>query len=501
MKKLLIFIVFIILILIGGTYFLLFTSPGNSMVKPYIEKKLTSSLGMEVKLPVFKLRFSSIDIDSTLKGKKFATIRGNFGIFNKNVDINYEVTVDDIKIFSKIANYPLSGKLATNGKITGTFDNLNVKGDVELADGKAEYLFKTVGKQPKLLNVKADGLKLDKILKMINKPVFSYGDVYLTANITNLNIDNLNGDVVVNVKNGKTDKLVLKKEFDMDNANITYKADAKININKSIANIVTDLNSSVGTINLFDTKFNIKSLLADGKFKVYVGDLSKLYFVTKTPLKGKATITGDFKKDKDLTVNAHSDIFKGKVDINLVNNDLKGKAEKLRLVEVLEMLNYPKIFNSEMNADLNYNLLSGKGKLQAKLLDGRILPNKLSFILKNLAKFDITKEVYKVTTVDSNVNKNEILTDLHLESRLTKIDSKQTYFNTLTKKIDSNLSIMIAKKPLKVKVKGDINKPDISVDVKDYFKGELKNQAEKNLKKYLPKDKAKEASKILNMFK
>ncbi len=171
------------------------------------------------------------------------------------------------------------------------------------------------------------------------------------------------------------------------------------------------------------------------------------------------------------------------------------------MVKVLEMLIYPKIFDSEMNADIKYNLLSKKGSVDAKLHNGRILPNKLSFILKNMAKFDITKEIYKITTIKSNINDKEIYTDLFMESRLTKITSRKAYLNMQENKINADLNIFIMKKPVTVKIKGDVKKPKINVDFKDFLKSEVKSKAEKEIKKFIPKDKAKDAEKIFNLIK
>jgi hypothetical protein len=117
-----------------------------------------------------------------------------------------------------------------------------------------------------------------------------------------------------------------------------------------------------------------------------------------------------------------------------------------------------------------------------------------------MAKFDITKEIYKESTIDSTINKDVIISDISMKSKLTKITTKRAYFNMLTKKVDSILNIYINKKPLKVHIKGDVNKPKINVDVKSYFQNEAKKQAEEQLKKVVPENTINDAKKIMKMF-
>ncbi|WP_024790285.1 hypothetical protein [Lebetimonas sp. JH292] len=320
---------------------------------------------------------------------------------------------------------------------------------------------------------------------MVYQPIYSYGNINSNGKI-NFNKE-INGKINANIK-GKTDKYVLYKEFNFTNAAVSYNLNSNVNIKNSIAYINTKLNSNVANANLPDGKYNINKNIFTGTYSINIPNLDKLYFATKKHLKGKITVNGNIKKDKDLLITGNSKTLGGNINYKLLNNDFTLNAKNLYVVKLMDMLMYPQVFDSTANINLKYNVLSKKGVLDANLIDGHFLPNKLSFLINSLAHFDLTKELYKKTTIHSIINDKKIVSDLDMKSRLTHISSKKAFVDLDKEYIDAKLLLEIMKRPIYVKLKGKLTSPSIKIDASKFLKAEIKRKAKEEIKKQIEKN-------------
>lgn len=428
MKKFLVSILIIILVLVLGGYALLFTTPGNNIIRPVIESKLKAKLGDDVSVAVFRLRPRSIKLVIDKANKQFVSIDGTFCFWRKDIDISYDVDIPDLAAFSNMTPQKLHGYFRTSGKVTGKFNDMKVVGKAYLARGEIEYQLVVKDKKPSALKAMAKSLDISDLLDMVGKPRYASGKLLANVDLTNADMDNMNGKVSVYTVDGRTNPDVLKREFNIENSDISFTLTSDTNIRNSIANVKVDLVSPIGNFKLFDTKVDIPKAVANGKYELVLPDLDKLYFVTKNHMRGSLKVTGDFKKDKDLVVNAHSDTLDGKVDIRMVNQDVTGTIRQIRVVKALEMMNYPQFFDSKADAYFRYNLATQKGTLQAKLIKGHFLPTRFSALINTLAHFDITREVYELSTLNSTINGDDIYSDLFMKSKLTEITAKKSLF-------------------------------------------------------------------------
>ena len=482
MKKLFLGIVGFLVVVVLGAYLLLFTSFGNNILKPVVESKIEKALGFDVNVSTFRLRPSSVKL-VVLKGKdKFVYVDGTFSIFAKSFDVDYEVNIPQLSWFSKLARKQLSGYFRTQGKVKGRLDEFAVTGKAFTAGGFADYSLKVVGRHPGSLVLNVKDLDLVQLLSMAGKPAYVKGKLFVKADFDSVDLNNMKGTVSVYTKDGATVPQILEKEFGFKDARVSFKLDSKAVVENSVAHVVAKLSSSVADFDLFDTEVQIKKATALGKYVLNIPDLDKLYFATGNHMRGSLKITGDFKKDKHLVVNAHSDTMDGKVDVRMVDDVVSGTLKGLRVVKVLETMMYPKFFDSKADADFKFNLTTKKGSLNAKLIDGHFLPTRFSLLIRTLAHFDITREVYKVSTLNSTISGDDIYSDLYMKSKLTEITGKKVYFNKKSKQVDANLVLSIKGRPLYVHVYGPVQKPKVEVDVKEFFKKKLEGEIKDRLK-------------------
>jgi len=449
------------------------------------------------------LPYTVLNLDSKtfLKGKKvdfFANLISNLANANikgyykdKFLDADYKVNIENLSFLTPIINYKLRGKFKTDGKILGNIDNLFLKGKAYLADG--ELLYK-LNINKKHLTYDLKSIKIQKLLYMVYQPIYSYGFINSKGDIS-FN-KTINGDISLEAI-GKTNQKVLYKEFNLTNALINYKLLSNVKIKNSVFYLDNKLNTNIVDLTMPNGKYNLNTSVFESAYKLNIPDLDKLYFITNKHLKGKITLTGNIKKDKNLLVTGISHILGGKVNFKLLNNDFNLNANNLSVIKLMDMLMYPKVFDSIGNITLKYNLLNKKGKLKAILVNGHFLPNKLSFLINTLAHFDLTREIYKKTEINSIINNKKIVSNLDMQSRLTHITSNNAFVDLEKEYINAILDIEILHKPIFVKIKGNLYSPKISVDLKKYVNKKLKNKVKKEIKREIEK---KLPAKLLKMF-
>ena len=441
---------------------------------------------------------SNLIVDSNIAHAKIEN--AVVDIKKQSFDINYLVDVKKLSNLAPLIGIKLNGPFETDGSVKGDKKRLKVVGKAKVVGSNTNYDLTLKNFKPKNAKIDIKDAKLAKILYMLSQPIYADASIDVHADMSSLDMNDLEGIVKTRVKNGYTFPKVLHKEFNLTDAKIGFSANADTNIKKSIAKTKLNVDSTVAKVNVQNAIFNIKKNSLTSDYTVYVPNLDKLYFATKKHLKGDIKVTGDVKKDRDLVLTAHSDTLGGKVDAKLINNDFTGKIKGIEIVELTDMLIYPRIFDSSANADIDYNLLSKKGNIHANLLNGRILPNKVSFLLNQMARFDITKEIYKETKIDSKIDNRTIVSNLDMNSRLTHISSQNALLDLDKNYVDAKLQIDIKKTPVFVKIKGNINKPKIGIDAKSLIKTKAKEKIKKEIEKKIPSKLKDKVNNILKMF-
>ena len=321
MKKTAAVIIFAVLLLVITIFGILFTQPGNNIMKPMIESRINANLNQKIKLETFSLRPSTFKIKLNLGNGSYISSKGTYGLFSKTIDAKYDIKIAKLENISPLIKMKLQGPFSTNGYIKGSKHLLNISGISDVASSKTDY-------------------------------------------------------------------------------HLTMRKFKLTSINMSIKN---------------------------------------------------------------------------------------AKLEK-----ILYMLKYPRIFSSIMNSNISYNLKTKKGVMNTHLINGHILPNKMTFLLHNMARFDITKEIYNKTDIISHINNNIITSDLDMRSRLTHITSKNAVVDMKGEKVDAKLKIDIKKEPVYVKIKGNIKHPKIKLDIKELFMKKI----QKKVNKLVPKN----LQDIINKF-
>lgn len=398
-------------------------------------------------------------------------------------DIKYNVDVDELAVLQPITGANIRGALKLNGTVKGTKEKMIIlgKSDIASSDTSFEAVLKEF--KPSTAKVNVKDLKLAKLLYMVRQPHYTDGLLSLNADISDATMGNLKGVVKSNIREGLLDSSYLTKayKFKKTMPRTEFKLDTISNLSGNIVDTKVDLASTLANFNIKNAKVNLKDNSVVTDYRATVPMLDKLYFVTERHLRGGISVNGELKKAKDMDLTALSKIAGGEVSAKLHNDDFHADLKSLQTLNILNILIYPEMFQSSLNGVLDYNLAKEKGSLNAKLSNGKFTRNQMLNLVKQFAKVDMYQDTYK-GDLNADINKENILASLDLNSNTSSIKTKNTKLNSKTKRIDSKIEIIANRNtPITITLKGDATAPKVGIDAQKLIKQEATKAIQKEV--------------------
>jgi len=486
MKKLFFGLTFLIATIIFGTYWILFTSPGNSLVATLIEQKVNEGQ-KEVNLKVndFKLTTSELLFKATIDDNSIIDIQGGIGVMPISFDLTYNINIQDLAKLENLTKQKLNGSFSTNGTFKGDKTSAKVVGLSKFASSDTRYDVSLVEFKPSNIFFNIKNAKIDELLYTVNQPKYASGLISIEGDIKNADVKNLDGKVVTKVTKGLVNNELVNKQFNQKLVKaLNFKAEAVTNLTKTQAITMATVETSMANIDVKKAVFDLKDNSLTSDYLVSVLDLGKLYDVTQTNMRGKLSLNGNITQNKKgLSVDGLSKLFGGKLTFNLVNDDFKANIDQVEIKDVLHMMYYPEIFTSQSDIDVNYNLASKVGSVEGKLINGQFLQNEFSTLINTFAKFDITKEIYESVNLKSDIDNNIINSVIDMESTYTKIVVPSSTLDTEKQTINALVQTKIKDYSFDTTVKGEIRNPKVKVDTSGLIKDKAKEKVKETIKK------------------
>ena len=390
------------------------------------------------------------------------------------LDIKYGVDIKELGVLKPLTNADIRGALRLSGDVKGDKKELVVTGLSDIAS--SESSFRAVLKEFVPANVSASvkNMKLQEIFYMLRQPHYADGLLSLNAEISDANPESLKGVVSTSVSEGLLDSQFITKEYAFSSLMPTthFSAKAQTQLSKKSTETKLMLMSTLANLDVKSAKFAIDDATFLSDYVVKVHDLNRLHFLTKRNLKGSLAANGELKIAKDLDFSLFSDIAGGKLKATLHNDDLVANINTMQTLAILDMLIYPKIFDSSINGVMRYNLGTQKGDFKAALQEGKFTQNQVLDLAKNYASINLYNERF-VGDVNAKIDKEKIVASLDLKSNRSRITTKDTKINSQTKDIDTKIDINADGTPLKVAVSGNIYTPSVSISAEELIKKEL----------------------------
>ena len=425
MKKF--FIVFFILILffIFSIFGILFTNYGNSLVASYIENRVNNEQDkVELKVDKLSFTFKTLDFNARINDNSYLNINGNFEIFNRKVDLKYDIKINELENLKNLLNYDFKGSFFTNGSFVGDEKNSIIKGVSNFASGETNYNINLVDFEINNVILNSKNLKIEEFLSLLNKPIYSKGILNIDTNINNFKSKNINGNLVVNIEKGFLNNEVVNKEFNQtlsSNVSFESKISSTIIENKAISNI--NLNSSL--FNIIFEKFELNLLNSEyfGEFNLFVKELQKLESFIGKKLKGEFNSKGLLKSaNNTISVEGFSNILESESNYKIYIKDraldtLEFKIKDAKVENFLKLLDEPVYAMGDLEASGKINNL--------KELNGNSL-----ITLKNIKLVnEVINAVYNQNINETIILDSKIDTIFENNSAISNIDTKSNIAN------------------------------------------------------------------------
>lgn len=429
-----------------------------------------------------------INLDSKFNGKSIThrlDLMSNIGNIDSTgetiidgfkTNSTYDINIENLSPLSPLAGIPLKGSFKTNGKIVGNSVWLNIDGTTNFASSNTTYSVSLENySKPKDALITIENLKIEDLLKTLVQPAYASGT--LSAKIDFKNISSAVSGTYTHTINGNLKKSTIKQEFGFDlNNDLAFKNTTNATFTSGIGNINSTINSDVANIEVSNAILDINNISLEAPYSINIPDLKKLAFITGKELKGRVNATGLVKyADSNLYADIKSNILGGSFDAKLYKNIIDMNLLNANSMDLLDMLQYPKIFETNINGKVKYDILTQKGTLNFFANNGHFAQNKLMTLLNSLLKFDATKEVYDNITIDGDINKKQVTADLNMSSNNTTLSSKNAQIDIDKNSINAYLTLKVKNDELGANITGDINNPNVSLDTKKLATDVLKN--------------------------
>lgn len=404
-----------------------------------------------------------------------------------NVAIKYGVNIAELAVLKPITGADVRGSFRINGDVKGTKEKMLVNGKSDFAESDTSFVATLQDFQPASVKANIKNMKLQNVLYTLKQPHYADALFSLNADIPDARSSKLKGVVTTSITNGLVDSTYMTKAYEFKSMmpRTTFSAKTRTDLNANLVDTKLNVVSNLANLDVNKARFDIKDGSLKSDYSATVHKLEKLFFVTDRNLKGSISANGELKKAKDLDFTMFSNVAGGTLNAKLHNDDFVANIKAMQTLDVLDMLVYPKIFQSSVNGVVNYNLAQQKGTFKGNLEDGKFTKNQVLDLAKQYAHTDMYQEKF-IGDVSANINKENILASLDLKSNRSAIQTQNTKLNSETKEINSKLNINANGNPLVIILTGNANSPKVEIDATKLIQREaekaITNEAKKLLK-------------------
>lgn len=343
----------ILLVLVVALYCVLFSSFGNSVLKPFVEKIASEKIGMEFRLEKFELGFSSFDILAIINGELGVESSGKYSLFSSQFDLNYNTQA---KSFNG-----MQIDLSLKGEALGSFDNFVANGSGSLAGSSIRFASRIKDYAPLELKLDAKALDLAALSMIALKKAYITGKLSAVADIAGQE-----GTAKLN-----SAKIIITKEAQNDfgislpaNFALSLNSDIKL-LGKQVA-ATTRVKSALANLSAKNTSYNFENGEITSDFNVDIANLAALEPIIKQKLNGSIKVAGNTKIANGAMefLDAKINGLGGEILASLKDNELNANIKNLKLAQALSLAGLAPLANSDISGTAKITNLNDTKKIK-----------------------------------------------------------------------------------------------------------------------------------------
>ena len=400
----------ILLVLVVALYCVLFSSFGNSVLKPFVEKIASEKIGMEFRLEKFELGFSSFDILAIINGELGVESKGKYSLFSSQFDLNYNTQA---KSFNG-----MQIDLSLKGEALGSFDNFVANGSGSLAGSSIRFASRIKDYAPLELKLDAKALDLAALSMIALKKAYITGKLSAVADIAGQE-----GTAKLN-----SAKIIITKEAQNDfgislpaNFALSLNSDIKL-LGKQVA-ATTRVKSALANLSAKNTSYNFENGEITSDFNVDIANLAALEPIIKQKLNGSIKVAGNTKIANGAMefLDAKINGLGGEILASLKDNELNANIKNLKLAQALSLAGLAPLANSDISGTAKITNLNDtkkiKGSANLTLSSGVLNHKQMNALLGSDLSSDVSFNAQnKLEIASGTLNFNSVLNSPVIEN-------------------------------------------------------------------------------------
>ena len=400
----------ILLVLVVALYCVLFSSFGNSVLKPFVEKIASEKIGMEFRLEKFELGFSSFDILAIINGELSVESRGKYSLFSSQFDLNYNTQAKNFN--------GMQIDLSLKGEALGSFDNFVANGSGSLAGSNIRFASRIKDYAPLELKLDAKELDLAALSMIALKKAYILGKLSAVADIAGQE-----GTAKLN-----SAKIIITKEAQNDfgislpaNFALSLNSDIKL-LGKQVA-ATTRLKSALANLSAKNTSYNFENGEITSDFNVDIANLAALEPIIKQKLNGSIKVAGNTKIANGAMefLDAKINGLGGEILASLKDNELNANIKNLKLAQALSLAGLAPLANSDISGTAKITNLNDtkkiKGSANLTLSNGVLNHKQMNALLGSDLSSDVSFNVQnKLEIASGTLNFDSVLNSPVIEN-------------------------------------------------------------------------------------
>jgi len=439
----------LVVMVIVGIYFMLFTAIGNGILAPIVEKKIKEQTNLDSKLQVFSLSMSEFEVLLELNKDNSISVKGVYSIFDQSFNTEYDVKLNKLETLKPLTKKPLKGPLFTDGTAKGDMAFMVIDGKSDIAISTTVYHMELSNLDPTSIIAKIQNADLRALLELAGEKAYAQGKIDVDVNFKNIKVHELDGNILLSTKDGKLNDELMSKEFELDIPTTKFSMNLDAKLKGDDVNYVYALNSNLAKIT---SAGNIvpEPLKVDITYSLDIKELAVLKPIIQEDVRGPFTLDGTAKgTQKNMIVEGVSDLASSDTQFSTIlkNNkpiSLNASIENLKIEKLLYMLKQPHYgdgiltLNVDME-DLRKGNLKGHviSNIKNGLLDSKYLTKEQGF------KTMMPKTTFNVIT-NTILNGDMTETKLNLKSTLATLDIEKAKYDLEKKSITSDFKATVS---------------------------------------------------------
>jgi hypothetical protein len=460
----------------------LFTQPGNDLLKPYLKAQLEKEIGQPVEVQHFKLRYDHTEIKLLINKALNIEAQSIFNLLTQNFDGTYTIYANNFVydgITLKEANI--------NGVFKGTPMDVLVNGKGTSFEAPLNYYLRLLNGDAEEITIQLKEMALADILTLAKQPAIAKGKVDANITIPTLVKDKMNAHGKINLHGVTFNDTLMKEHYKIEIPKaLVLNSHVDTNVTETQVTGNVDMLTNLADVHLSKLHFNRKDKALSSAYIVDVIDLKNIASLLRTKVEGPLKLQGHIKKDDHLRITGKTTSLGGQIDYRLQDKRLTSNIKAVPIQNMLKMFHFPAFMNAQGFGEINYNLGTRTGEVNLDLEAFKLASNKVTKSLKMVIQKDPASITFGETSFDAKIDGFETTYKLVARSHKASITVDEATIHHGKDSHMANIEFAYDKYAIDGSIGGSIRNPNVAFNTKGLMPDrDILTRIEKEIRRFL----------------